>query len=172
MKASTALLVIGVLLIFGGILALANPLAASIAVTTLVGAMFLASGVLQAWFLFRDPGAQHRLWNGLVALLTIVAGVWLLTNPLEGTVSLTLILGVVFLIMGVMRLLISSRLSGTPFFWLMLLSGLASVAIGLLVFTDFQSAATSLLGILLGIQLLAEGAGLAAIGLFSRRLDR
>ncbi|GHF35739.1 HdeD family acid-resistance protein [Seohaeicola zhoushanensis] len=172
MKASTALLVIGVLLIIGGIFALANPLAASIAVTTLVGAMFLASGVLQAWFLFRDPGAHHRLWNAFVALLTIVAGVWLLANPLAGTVSLTLMLGVVFLIMGIARLLISSRLSGTPFFWLMLLSGAASTLIGVLVFTDFQSAATSLLGILLGIQLLAEGAGLVAIGLFSRRLDR
>ena len=96
MKASTAMLVIGVLLILGGIFALANPLAASIAVTTLVGAMFLVAGILQAWVLFQDIGAEHRLWNGFIALLTIVAGVWLLTNPLAGTVSLTLILGGVF----------------------------------------------------------------------------
>ena len=172
MKASTAMLVIGVLLILGGIFALANPLAASIAVTTLVGAMFLVAGILQAWVLFQDSGAEHRLWNGFIALLTIVAGVWLLTNPLAGTVSLTLILGVVFFVMGIVRLMIAMRLTGTPFFWLMFLSGLASALIGVLVFTDFQSAATTLLGILLGVQLLAEGAGLVAIGLFSRRIDR
>ena len=115
MKASTAMLVIGVLLILGGIFALANPLAASIAVTTLVGAMFLVAGILQAWVLFQDSGAEHRLWNGLIALLTIVAGVWLLTNPLAGTVSLTLILGVVFFVMGIVRLMIAMRLTGTPF---------------------------------------------------------
>ena len=42
--------------------------------------MFLVAGILQAWVLFQDIGAEHRLWNGFIALLTIVAGVWLLTN--------------------------------------------------------------------------------------------
>jgi hypothetical protein len=39
-----------------------------------------------------------------------------------------------------------------------------------LIFGNFAAAATSLLGILLGVQLLAEGVMLAALGLMARRL--
>ncbi|NIZ11626.1 HdeD family acid-resistance protein [Pseudooceanicola sp. HF7] len=169
MKVSSALIFIALMLLIGGVLALMNPFAASLAVTTLVGIFFLASGVIQAWILFRAQAHDHRLWNGFVALLTIVAGVWLLANPLQGTVSLTLILGVVFFVMGVVRLLMATQLGGTPFLWLAILSGVASVGIGLLVFFDFASATSALLGLLLGFQLLAEGIGLMTFGVVARR---
>ena len=172
MKPSTILMVVGALLALGGIIALLNPVAASLAVTTLVGIFFLVGGVVQAWAVFQDEAGIDRVWNGIVALLTIVAGVWLLANPLEGTISLTLILGILFVIMGVARLALASRFQGSPLRWLLLLSGAASILIGILVFTDFASLATSLLGILLGIQLIAEGGGLLAIGAFIRRSTR
>ena len=168
MKASTLLLVMGGLLILGGLLALANPFAASLAVTTLVGIIFLGSGIIQTWALFRDGTVHGRWWNIAVALLAIVSGVWLLANPLEGMVSLTIVVGATFFAMGLVRLLLSGALRGTPFFWMLLLSGLGSVAIGLIVLLGFAAAATSFLGILLGVQLLAEGIGLVALGLFGR----
>ncbi|WP_109465290.1 HdeD family acid-resistance protein [Albibacillus kandeliae] len=170
MKASTLMIVMGALLLLGGILALANPFAASITVTTLVGAFFLVAGIIQAWALFQDKTAQHRMWNGVVALLTIIAGVWLLANPLKGMVSLTIIVGALFFVMGLVRIMLAFQLRGSPLFWLLLLSGVASVLIGAFVFSDFASAATTLLGVLLGIQLLAEGVGLIALGYFARKI--
>ncbi|QPM91087.1 HdeD family acid-resistance protein [Pseudooceanicola algae] len=169
MKVSTTLIAVAALLLIGGVLALMNPFAASLAVTTMVGIFFLASGIIQAWILFKADAHDLRLWNAFVALLTIVAGVWLLANPLQGTVSLTLILGVVFFVMGIVRLMMATRLAGTPFLWLAVLSGVASVGIGLLVFFDFASAAPTLLGLLLGFQLLAEGLGLLTFGIVIRR---
>lgn len=168
MKLSTAFTCIGLFLAVFGLLALANPFAASIAVTTLVGVVFLGSGVLQAWVLFKAGDHDERMLNGAVAVLTIVAGVWLLTNPLAGTISLSLLLGAVFLIMGVVRLLMSLALRGERFFWLVLLSGLASVTIGGAVLFDVGTSAGVFLGLLLGIQLLAEGIGLVAFGLVTR----
>lgn len=169
MKISTAMIVIGIVLGLFGLLALANPFAASLAVTSLVGIAFLASGVILAWLLFNAGEHDGRLSNGLVALLSLVAGVWLLANPLAGTVSLTLLLGVIFFALGIVRLAMAMSARGTPVFWLILLSGLFSVLIGVLVFSDFASAATSFLGILLGIELVSEGAGLFAFGLIARR---
>ncbi|QOL82462.1 HdeD family acid-resistance protein [Pseudooceanicola spongiae] len=169
MRVSTILMIIGALLSLGGILALANPFAASMTVTTIVGVFFVFSGVVQAWILFRAGGVSGRFFNGFVALLSIVAGVWMLANPLAGTVSLTLILGVVFLIMGLVRLLMAVQLGQTRLRWIMMLSGIASVGIGLLVLFNIAAAASTLLGIFLGIQLLAEGIGLLAFTWAMRR---
>ncbi len=169
MKISSLLLIIGLLLLAGGVLALMNPFAASLTVTTLVGIFFLAGGVIQAWLMFVAGAVRGKTRNAVVALLTIVAGVWLIANPLQGTVSLTLILGAVFFIMGVVRLLMGVSLRGTVFLWLTWISGVASLGIGLLVLLDFASATSTLLGLLLGLQLLAEGLGLSAFALVCRR---
>lgn len=168
MRLSTAFLVIGLLLTVFGVLALYNPFAASLAVTTLVGIVFLGSGVVQAWVLFQAGEHAGRFSNAAVALLTIVAGVWLLANPMAGTISLTLMLGAVFLVVGLVRVLLSVSLRGMPYFWLVLLSGLASAMIGGVVLFDSAATVGAFLGLLLGIQLLAEGLGLMAFGLLTR----
>ncbi|KEO61021.1 HdeD family acid-resistance protein [Thioclava indica] len=168
MKPATLLIVTGAVVAVFGILALANPFAASLAVTTFVGILFLLGGVAQAWIFFKAFDAGHRLSHGVIALLNIVVGVWLLANPLSGTVSLTLVVGALFLIMGIVRLIMGFKLTQSKLRPILLLTGLASVVIGVLVFSDFQSAATSLLGVLLGVQLLLDGIGLIAFGLSAR----
>jgi len=42
--------------------------------------------------------------------------------------------------------------------------------IGVLIFSDVQAAGTQLLGILLGIDLIADGLGFVAFGLIARKL--
>ncbi|KEO54382.1 HdeD family acid-resistance protein [Thioclava pacifica] len=170
MKPSTLFLATGGAMILFGLLALANPFAASLAITTFLGALFLIGGVIQAWLAYNDRDGAHRLWHGLVAFINIVVGVWLMANPLSGTVSLAAVVGVLFLIMGALRLAIGIQLPGGQLRWMLLLTGLASILIGVLVFSDFQHAATALLGLLLGIQLLADGIGLVVLGLSSRNL--
>jgi hypothetical protein len=138
-------------------------------VTTLVGMVLVFAGALQLWVAVAGAGVPHRIWTGLVGLLGLLAGISLIANPLAGVISLTLLVGIVFLITGAARLGMSWRLRETPLFWFLLFSGAASVLIGFLVVTDIGAAATSLLGLLLGIQLLADGIGLIALGLIARR---
>ena len=137
MKPSAILIVVGVLLILGGAFAFANPLAASLAITTLVGVSFLLAGVLQAWAAFQGDAAMllgGRVLNGLWALMGIIAGVWLLANPLEGVVS---------------------RIAG--------------VVIGVLIFGNIMEAATTLLGLLLAIELFSQGIALLLLGVLGRK---
>jgi len=56
----------------------------------------------------------------------------------------------------------------TPLFWPMLLSGAISVLLAGYIFANFFEIAPQLLGILLGIELLLNGAGLVALALFLR----
>ena len=169
MKLPILFIVAGVLMVVGGILALANPFAASFAVTTLVGAFLLVGGVGQLWAAYSTPEDDHRLWHGILGLLSLILGVMLMANPLAGTLSLTLIVGLLFLLNGAGRMIVALRLRDTRYYWLLLLSGALSVVIGFLVLANIATAATWLLGFLLGIQLMTEGAVLLALGLLARR---
>lgn len=168
MRGSTWLIVLGIMLLLGGVLAVENPLVASIAVTQLVGIFFLVSGVGQLWLLFQKGSGFDGLWNWIVSAVSVLTGIWLIAEPLAGTVSLTLILGALILMMGAGRLILAFRMRETRYFWFMLLSGVASVLLGLLIFSDFQSAATSFLGIILGVTLIFDGIGLTALGFLIR----
>lgn len=169
MKSWLTLVLLGIVLVLGGILAIANPLAASIAVTTLVGIFFLLGGILQLWLLFKTGTGFDGALNWIIALITLVVGIWLLANPLEGTISLAIVVGVGFVISGIARIIWATRAGrGTPSFVPLLLSGAASLLVGVVIFSDFQSLATQVLGLLLGIQLVMDGIGLAAVGLVLR----
>ena len=172
MKPSAILILVGILMLLGGIFAFANPLAASLAVTTLVGIAFLAGGVLQAWAAFQgnvDTLPGGRVWNGLWELMGIIAGAWLLANPLQGVVSLTLLLGIVFLLTGIMRILLGFGIAQPQAKWLLILSGILGVVIGVLIFGNIAEAATALLGLLLGLELLSQGIALLLLGFWGRK---
>jgi membrane protein HdeD len=170
MRPASVFILIGALLLVGGILALANPFAASLAVTTIVGVVFLIGGAAQLWLAVSQPDDPRRLWHGFVGLVALLAGVSLLANPLGGLISLTLLLAILFLVTGLARLAFAFGNRDTPFFWMLLISGAASVLIALMVFGNFADAAVSLLGLLLGIQIIAEGVALIALGLAARKL--
>jgi uncharacterized membrane protein HdeD (DUF308 family) len=171
MRSSTILLGLGALLLIGGVIAVVNPFAAALTATTLVGCFLLFSGAAQLWLAIAYPLLAHRFWTGLIAVLALIAGTSLLVHPLQGVISLTILLGVLLLIMGLARLAVAFVLRQTGHFWLLLLSGAASALIGALVLANIHAAATTFLGLLLGIQLLADGIALVTLGLFARGTD-
>ena len=170
MRSSTILILFGVLMFVGGVVAVANPFAASLAVSTLVGVMLLIGGAAQLWVASADAFVPHRVWTVIAALIALVAGVSLLANPLQGLISLTLLLGALFLVSGIIRLSMAFGQRDQLVFWAFLLSGAASAVIGILVLANLMAAATTLLGLLLGIQLLADGIALISLGAIARRL--
>lgn len=171
----TAMILIGIFLIIGGVLALVNPFAASLAVTTLVGAFFLVGGVFQLWTAFssKEMSTGQKIWMAVVALLGIIIGIWLMANPLRGMVSLTLVVGALFFATGLVRIVMAfGHFQDSVMRWVMIISGVASVIIGGIIFFNFAAAAVSALGILLGIQLLFEGVGMIAMGLAIRKIEK
>lgn len=169
MRLSTRVIIIGVLLFLAGLLALMNPFAAALAISTFVGIAFLIGGAFQLWFAFGPMAGGHRFATLLTAFMSLVAGVFLLANPFEGVLSLTYVVGAVFLITGIVRLLLAWQLRDAPPFWVLLLSGAASALLGFLVFAADPAAASGVLGLLLGFELVADGAGLTALGFIGRK---
>lgn len=169
MRASSTILGIGIVMILGGIFAILDPLAASVAITTVVGLVLLVAGGLALVSLLLDGPSGGRVWNVVVAALSVVAGFWMVTDPLAGTVSLTIIVGAILFVIGLIRALMAAAFRGTPAHLPVLLSGLLSLGVGLLVLLGGAGIQSTLLGYLLGIQLIAEGAALSALGYLGRR---
>ena len=166
MKTWTKWLIVGILSIVFGLFVLANPVAASLAVTTLAGILFAVTGVFQVIAGFSEPGGFGKFAGIALGVLLVLLGLSLLFNPFEGVISLTLMVLILYAANGVMRLIAAYQMKQTPFFWPMLISGALSVLLAGYVFANFAEVAPSLLGILLGIELLFNGAGLIVLAFF------
>jgi uncharacterized membrane protein HdeD (DUF308 family) len=158
-------LIIGLISIVGGIIALFNPLAASMAAERLAGWIFLIVGLLQIFSAFRERGWAASIWAGLIGLLGVVVGVSLLQNPLAGVVSLTVLVAILFLIVGISKIIMAMQIRGARFFWLVMLSGIISIVLAVMIFANIPVAAATVLGILLAIELISNGASLIALSL-------
>jgi uncharacterized membrane protein HdeD (DUF308 family) len=159
----------GVLSLLGGIFALANPFVASVVVLQFVAFLFILLGVLQVAFTLRSPFGLSWFDLGM-GVLQILLGVMLVTNVLGGLVSLTLILAFLFMIEGVILCIAGFNLRPfRPWLWLVL-GGVISIALAVFVLLNLPEAAVSLLGLLLGIDLVSNGIWLVVAGLMLRKL--
>lgn len=172
MKNRSLLIILGIVTVIAGFFAILNPLAGSIAVTLLTGWSFLLIGVLQIIAVFRETDWGARIWSLLLAVLAILAGISLLGNPLAGVISLTYLLAILFVVSGIFKLVASFGMPTGNWKWLVLLSGVLSVGLGILIFANFAEAALTTLGLLLGIQLISDGASMLGLAFAARQLEK
>ncbi len=161
-------LVVGVLSIVFGVFVLANPVAASFAVTLVAGTLFIVAGAVQIWAgVGADETSSKLMGIGLGALMLIL-GVSFVFQPLQGIISLATLATIFIGLNGVLRLMTSWQMRDTPLFWPMLISGAVSILLAGYILANFGSIAPQLLGILLGIELLFNGTGLIVLAIFLR----
>ncbi|MDW4549698.1 DUF308 domain-containing protein [Defluviimonas sp. D31] len=170
MKEWLKYLLLGVLSVVFGVIVLGNTFAASLAVTTLTGAVFLVSGAFQIVGGFSAEGAASKFFSILLGALMAFLGVSFLFNPLEGVISLAFLIVILLISSGIVRIVFSWRMQGTRFFWPMLISGALSVLLGGYILANFATASVNILGILLGIELLFNGAGFVVMAFFLRAM--
>jgi uncharacterized membrane protein HdeD (DUF308 family) len=168
MKHWYLLLAAGAIAIVGGIAALLNPMAATLTATVLAGWMFVIVGVVLLATLFSEMGWGRRLWTILLGALAVWLGLNILGNPLEGAVALTLVVGLSFLAEGLVKLILAWGTRGTPWFWMVLLSGAVSVLLGGMILSNFPQSAATILGILLAVDLISTGISMVALSLHAR----
>jgi uncharacterized membrane protein HdeD (DUF308 family) len=167
-----ALMVVGVGAIVLGCIAILVPAVASVGTAIFIGwLLVVVSGVLfAAAFSAHSVGtvAVRVIW----ALLTLLVGIWLIVEPHNGTLTLTLVLGIYFLFMGLTRITIAFIARGEPNAGLLGLSGAAGLLIGILVLAKFPSSADWAIGLLVGIDLIFAGWTLTSVALLGKELAK
>ena len=129
-------LVEGVVLLVLGATAIVIPPLATLAVTIILGWLFLVSGVMGLFTTFWMRHAPGFWWSLISAVLGVVVGVLLLARPISGAFSLTIVLVAFFIIEGVASIMFAldhkRELSG-KWGW-MLFSGIVDLVLATLVF--------------------------------------
>lgn len=148
---------VGALLIIAGLAALALPLFASLAVEAVVGWAFVLAGIAQLAYAFRAKGWGGLAWQVLIGAVFLVGGFTLLTNPVAGLISLTLVIIATFIASGVFKILIGLRLRPLDGWGWFIILGALSLAVGLLIWNRLPSSAAWSLGLLVGIDFLSTG---------------
>ena len=152
-------LVQGALMVLAGLVALVYPVVSS-AVVFFLGLVLIISGVFQGISLI---GAQHvpHFWLQLVSVvLSVVVGVLFLRHPGEGLLSLTLLLIVFFMVEGISKVIFSLTIRPFPNWGWVFASGIIGILLAFYLWASLPVTAIWLLGVLLGIQLISEGAAL------------
>jgi uncharacterized membrane protein HdeD (DUF308 family) len=168
---ATFFLVEGVVLLILGLVAIVLPPFATLAVTIILGWIFLASGIMGLIMTFAARGAPGFWWSLLSAVLATAAGLVLLLQPVSGAVSLTLLLIAFFVIEGVVSFLYAlehrQQLSGR-WEW-MLISGLVDLVLAGIIFAGLPGTAAWALGVLVGVNMIFGGTALIAMALHARQ---
>ena len=142
------------LLILGAVAAILLPFISATLLTLALGGIAFSAGVSQLLRLGQG-NAPGKLFRVLSALLYIGGAIFILIDPIEGEISLTLFAGVVVLVEGIMELAAGAS-SKAPMAGLMLLDGLLTAGIGLLLVLEWPSDSVWALGTLFGITLLSS----------------
>jgi uncharacterized membrane protein HdeD (DUF308 family) len=166
-----ALLAVGVVAIFVGCIAILVPAVASVGTAIFVGWVLVIVGSFLVAGAFTAHTVGTVVLRLLWALLTIAVGFWLVIEPDNGTLTLTLVLGIYFLFMGATRLGVALASRGQPNAGLVGLNGVASLLIGILVLAEFPSSADWAIGLLVGIDLIFAGWTLTSAALLGKDLS-
>ncbi|HEX5527618.1 MAG TPA: HdeD family acid-resistance protein [Solirubrobacterales bacterium] len=167
-----ALMTVGICAIVLGCIAILVPAVAAVGTAIFIGWILLIVGAFMVAGAFSAHSVGTLLWRMLWAILTVIVGLWLILEPHNGTLTLTFVLGVYFLFMGLTRITIAFLGRGQPNAGWIGLSGVAGLVIGILVLAKFPSSADWAIGLLVGIDLIFAGWTLTSVALLGKELAK
>ena len=138
------------------------------AAVLIFGAVLLTSAIFHLVHAFKTRRWPGTLWYVLGGLLYGAAGVLVLLFPLGGALTLAVVVATLLIADGVLRALVASTLRPQAGWGWSLAAGVASVLLGIILFTGWPATAIWAIGLLLGINLLFSGATNAAVAIASR----
>lgn len=149
----------GVLMVVLGVLAIIEPVVATVAVDFFVGWLFVVSGIMGLAVMVSARNVQVFLWTLLTAALSLVVGILLVWKPVQGVVSLTAVLTAFFIVEGIFQTVgsIAYRDVMTHTWGWLLLSGLSDLALAAIIILGWPGTAAWTLGLLVGINLITSG---------------
>jgi uncharacterized membrane protein HdeD (DUF308 family) len=119
--------------------------------------LVLSGGVL----LLDTFGFWWKKWSGfflhlIVSLLYLGVGFSLLMYPVEASVSLTLFLGIFYILAGVLRIGFAATLKTPRWGWAWF-NGIVTLILGVLILSNWPASGLFIIGLFVGIDLLFAG---------------
>jgi len=160
---------VGIVTVVAGLAAIMSPLVAGLSVAIAVGVLLIVSGVSRLFLAFKMGSFGHGLLVFALGLFSIVIGGYMVSRPGMALATLTLVLAVYFAVDGVFHITWAFRLRPIKGWGWSLLSGIVSLALGIMIWRQFPISGIWAVGTLAGIHLLFGGSSLASVCNSARR---
>jgi uncharacterized membrane protein HdeD (DUF308 family) len=164
-------LVEGIVMMVLGLLAIAEPEIASIAITIFIGWLFLIGGIFRTISLLQHRDIPGFGWALATALLAVVLGIVLLIRPIAGVLSLTIALIVFFILEGISAIVLAiQHRRHLPSWGWILFSGIIDLVLAFLIWDGWPSSADWAIGLLVGINMVFVGLSLIMTAMAARTM--
>jgi uncharacterized membrane protein HdeD (DUF308 family) len=164
-------LVEGIVMMVLGLLAIAEPEIASLAITIFIGWLFLIGGIFRTVSLLQHRDIPGFGWAIATALLAVILGIVLLIRPLAGVLSLTIALIAFFILEGITAILLAiEHRRHLPSWGWILFSGIIDLVLAFLIWDGWPSSADWVIGLLVGINMVFVGLSLIMTALAARTM--
>jgi len=159
---------LGILMIVLGTLALGSALMVTLVSMIFFGWLLIFAGVFEAVQSF-----WQKRWGGfflhlLVGILYAIVGFMLVANPGASAVALTLLMAIFFILAGVFRIVAALTIRFPHWGW-MLVSGIAALILGVLIWRQWPASGFWIIGLFIGIELIFTGWSWVMLSLAARR---
>jgi len=130
-------------------------------VSTIVSVEYLGFLMLFIGFFEGIKALKMSRWSGFflhlfLCVLYCVAGVFIVSNPQENAITLTLLIAIFFVVSGILKIIFAYAKNVPHQGWL-LLNGALSILLGILIWQQWPSSGLWVLGTLMGVDILFTG---------------
>jgi uncharacterized membrane protein HdeD (DUF308 family) len=156
-QASTWSILWGVSLLILGMVAVASPFLAAVAVNVLIAWLITMAGAVHIVLAFHAHRAGSVIWKLLVGLAYLFFGIYLIMHPVLAVASLTLVLASLFLIEGVLDIVLFFQMRSLRGSSWVLIDGVITLLLGLMIYGQWPSSSAWAIGTLVGVSLILSG---------------
>jgi uncharacterized membrane protein HdeD (DUF308 family) len=156
---------LGIMFIALGVAAVLAPAVAGSALMIVIGFILLIAGIVAIVRELKAEASMEKVVGLTLGIITALAGIAVIGHPLFGLAFLTLLLVGYFVVEGVWKIVVSFRYKPAAGWKWLLASGVLSLILGLLIWSQWPVSGMWAVGVLVGVNLL--GTGLALVTLAS-----
>lgn len=159
---------LGILAIVLGTVGLGRLYAVTIVGVVFFGWLILIEGGIQVVHAFQCRGWKSVVWHGLIAVLHVIAGIVVISDPLLASSLLTIFLAASILAGGVVRIVLALQHRAAGGWLWPLVSGAVSVLLGLMIWAKWPYSGLFVIGLFIAVELILNGWAMVAIALAAR----
>lgn len=164
-------LALGLGLVVLGLVALGMSFAVTVASVMVSGIVLVVGGgceVAHAW--------AARRWSGFLLQLTLgvlylIAGGYMVLQPLDASLVLTLVLGLSVLSTGVSRMALGMAIRGARHWQAVVASGAIALLLGGMILARWPNNSFWVIGLLVAVELISNGCAWITLGLTARTIN-
>ena len=134
-----------------------------------IGVLTIAGGGLTLADAFRAEGWKAKLWEMLIALLYIAAGMVMLLNPAASAVWFTLFIAAFLFASGILRVITGFQIRDQVKGWgWTVFGGIASVVLAIMIWAQWPVSGLWVIGMFVAIELVMQGTSMISIALAAK----